>query len=558
MNNTNNNNPNTQNVKLDKTTKIKIISVNVNFIIKNQRRASLLNIIEKQNPDVVLLGETKLNKNHILRFENYNVIRNDRNEENPGGGTAILIKKTIKYSKISLPSLEKNKILEHTIIKCKFKSDKTLYIISAYAKCGNQKEFIPDLNKLFTLLELNKLENYYIIAGDLNAKHTNWKNPNNNPRGISLTLWLEKNNILFKTRLLSTKYPSYPYGKSFLDIVIDTRLTFHEIEDDCGLNNIPHDSDHNATSFQVSLDDYDELLLDPKHLKKDLNDLRTKLKIEFSSSISNYWKNKITNISKKDPNKMFPKINSIFRKKEISEVATLKIDPNSSILNDADINANSFDKDKDGNILIDTLQEKLDLIGAHFASINNRHFDNDRPQLNNIINKEIDTFKSQVEREQNMNTTLSCLNLNRSAESDYTKYIKNEILYNTANIPRIDNFMISLTRDFYSQASKILQNSLVFSTLYPNPMYFEKTLSSGYIPPEAFLYLDSKRYIQNNNNVPIIYHYPRHCNDKKLIYPQYSDSNDTRLPWRYNMSVPDNNNLKKKKSRSKYWWNRDT
>jgi len=46
--------------------KIKIISVNVNSIIKNQRRASLYGLISKYNPDIVLVSETKLGTNHVL------------------------------------------------------------------------------------------------------------------------------------------------------------------------------------------------------------------------------------------------------------------------------------------------------------------------------------------------------------------------------------------------------------------------------------------------------------------------------------------------------------
>jgi len=48
-----------------------------------------------------------------LRFEKYNVIRNDRNDINSGGGTAILIK---KYNEITTPEIRKD-ILENTIIK---------------------------------------------------------------------------------------------------------------------------------------------------------------------------------------------------------------------------------------------------------------------------------------------------------------------------------------------------------------------------------------------------------------------------------------------------------
>jgi len=186
----------------------------------------------------VLLSETKLNREHVLKFENYNIIRNDRNSKHPGGGTAILIKRNIKYEEIILSETEKVKILEHTIIKLNITNNSVLYLIVAYARSGYQKEFMPNINKLFSTLKLDQLRNYYILAGDLNAKHMDWKN--NNPRGIALKTWVERNNITYKIRLLSTKYPSYPNRNSFLDIVLtDARLKFHGInENSNNLENI--------------------------------------------------------------------------------------------------------------------------------------------------------------------------------------------------------------------------------------------------------------------------------------------------------------------------------
>lgn len=64
--------------------KLKIIAVNVNSIIKNQRRASVMNLIKKHNPEIILLGETKLNNTHKLTYEHYNIIRTDRNEKKHG------------------------------------------------------------------------------------------------------------------------------------------------------------------------------------------------------------------------------------------------------------------------------------------------------------------------------------------------------------------------------------------------------------------------------------------------------------------------------------------
>jgi len=54
-----------------------------------------------------------------------------------GNGTAIIIKESIKYTTIIISETKNEKILEHTIIQLKFKKNKNLYIISAYARCSN-------------------------------------------------------------------------------------------------------------------------------------------------------------------------------------------------------------------------------------------------------------------------------------------------------------------------------------------------------------------------------------------------------------------------------------
>jgi len=67
-------------------------------------------------------------------------------------------------------------MLGHRIIHLNLKNNKNLYINRCIARCGNQKEFIPDINRLFIKLKLDSPDNYYLFADDLNAKHTNWKN----------------------------------------------------------------------------------------------------------------------------------------------------------------------------------------------------------------------------------------------------------------------------------------------------------------------------------------------------------------------------------------------
>ena len=71
--------------------KLKIISINVNSLIQNQRRDCLLNFTKTYKPDIVLINETKLNPKSKIHFKDFNLVRNDRPNSKMGGGTAILI-----------------------------------------------------------------------------------------------------------------------------------------------------------------------------------------------------------------------------------------------------------------------------------------------------------------------------------------------------------------------------------------------------------------------------------------------------------------------------------
>lgn len=82
-----------------------------------------------------------------------------------------------------------------------------------------------------------------------------------------------------------------------------------------------------------------------------------------------------------------------------------------------------------------------------------------------------------------------CLGKYVSKSSNYTKYISNEEIYNKANLNRIDNFIIKLISNYFTSNAQIKQNSLIFSIAYQNERYIQRTLISGYILPEAFIYV---------------------------------------------------------------------
>lgn len=81
--------------------------------------------------------------------------------------------------------------------------------------------------------------------------------------------------------------------------------------------------------------------------------------------------------------------------------------------------------------------------------------------------------------------------------------------------------------------------------------YIKKnTLESGFVPPEAFLYLDKNGFIQNENEIPVLYHIYRRCNIKLISHNQLTVDNarfDTSIYIRDKNMIP-NLNL------NKYWW----
>ena len=119
-----------------------------------------------------------------------------------------------------------------------------------------------------------------------------------------------------------------------------------------------------------------------------------------------------------------------------------------------------------------------------------------------------------------------CLNINRKKEDNYKKFYSNKILYNKANIPRIDNFIIKLVRNHYAAAKNITDNQIItnISNLFDNDE-FEKCKKTGYVPPQAFLNLDKSGYIKNQYNVPILYHWRRNKANKKIEF----DANNVKI-----------------------------
>lgn len=85
-----------------------------------------------------------------------------------------------------------NKCVEYTIVKIKTREIKSLFIIiSMYATNAEKRKqiFIDELEHLFLKLKFSEKNNYYIIMGDLNARHTDYNDSINNYRERYLRHW---------------------------------------------------------------------------------------------------------------------------------------------------------------------------------------------------------------------------------------------------------------------------------------------------------------------------------------------------------------------------------
>lgn len=132
----------------------------------------------------------------------------------------------------------------------------------------------------------------------------------------------------------------------------------------------------------------------------------------------------------------------------------------------------------------------------------------------------------------------ACLGMYRTQNSNFKRFFSNLEVYEKANIPRIDNFIIKLTRDHSAKAARNNENANIFSHFNIEDTKIEETLKSGYVPPHAFPYLDKHNFIQNNSNIPIIYHIHRHALNKRIALNAINYDDDPTTLSRFSTALP--------------------
>lgn len=191
-------------------TKLKIITWNCNGLTTKQNELQIL--IEKTEPDVVLLQETRLNKKRVTKIPNYTIYNKPKTAN---GGLLTYAKNTIDLSKVDTQTSTAEIQL--------FQTD-NLTIANYYLPPTKKHDFIK-------LDEILSNSDKVIIAGDYNSLHPTWNNNRHNPNGNQLHDFLQSSDALLSYPTNDHTHHSYVpnHRPSTIDLAITKNLTVRKI-----------------------------------------------------------------------------------------------------------------------------------------------------------------------------------------------------------------------------------------------------------------------------------------------------------------------------------------
>ena len=210
---------------------------------------------------------------------------------------------------------------------------KNLFIVAVYTNNQEKRKFIDELNFLCSKLNLTDSNNYYIIAGDFNARHTAWGDDKFNRKGTLLFNWTLNEGLSLRSHLLPPLSSTFPSSNSYLDLcLIDNRLSITDLINS-KIRTLDYSSDHRALVFTLDVTAVSTLFLtNPSDMHRFMFK-KTKWR-KFTKKLNSNYTNTIpndVNLSPTEINNNLTEIEKIISK-TIDEIVP-KYKPTDNVLN---------------------------------------------------------------------------------------------------------------------------------------------------------------------------------------------------------------------------------
>lgn len=179
------------------------------------KKLEVIDFLQQHQIDIAFITETFLRPGDSFYLPDHSITRLDRISPQKGGGVAIAIRRSLKYK--MLPDFRLS-FVEAVGVELE-SPDGPITIIAMYcpAQCkdsdGSTVRFKNDIHKL------TRRRGQFVLAGDLNARHSLWGNSRNNKNGIVLAEDLQAGHYVILHPDSPTYYSSVGVG-STLDIAL--------------------------------------------------------------------------------------------------------------------------------------------------------------------------------------------------------------------------------------------------------------------------------------------------------------------------------------------------
>lgn len=214
---------------MDRQNELKIILWNSNGL--SQHILELRSFLQQNSVDVLLVSETHFTQKSFVNIPNYSIFHTNHPDNTAHGGTAIIIRKTIKCTEIE--SYKKDYLQATSILIEDLYGPMILSAVYCPPKHNNTKILYLDF--------LKSLGNRFIAGGDFNSKNTIWGSRITLTKGKNLLEAIREHNCKF----ISTGEPTYwPTNINKKPDLIDFFIT----------KNVQHENLKTESCFDLSSD----------------------------------------------------------------------------------------------------------------------------------------------------------------------------------------------------------------------------------------------------------------------------------------------------------------